>query len=208
MILISGALGLFERELALELAILQEKNRSIDLQNKQIESKETTERKKIELDNQIAQRNLDFQNKRFDAEQKQAKKDALIQAQKENAAKHKAETTALHKRINAFIEKFYEEIDEDGDIVIDEDDCKDLSKAAKKLYSEMEVLFSEVDINDTLHGKALALIAKDLSPRKLNGDLKLDYPDHEIKLFRDCLTKGVILGDSENNFDSEEDDEY
>jgi DNA phosphorothioation-dependent restriction protein DptG len=147
-----------------------------------------------------------MENKRFEAEQKQAKKDALIQAQKENAAKHKTETAALQKRINAFIENFYDEINEEGEIVIDEDDCKDLSKAAKKLYSEMEVLFSEIDVNDTLHGKALAILVKDLSPKKLNGDLDLEYPEDELKLFADCLTKGVMLGDSENSFESDDED--
>lgn len=190
-------------KLRLNLEILQEKNRNIDLQNKQVESKEITEREKMRLENSLEVRKLDLETKKFESEQKRQQVANLGQLKLESSAKEKKEIAALQKNINNFISQHFEELDDDLEVYIEKSACDKYLKVVKKLQSSYKKLFAGIDISETLHGIALDCLIEDLTCADDEDGNSLSYSDVEI--FEDCLADGVELGDTEVA-EQEEDD--
>jgi hypothetical protein len=184
--------------LRLELAILQEKNRAIELQNKQTESKEMTERERLKLQNSLEQRRLDIEQKKIDAEQKRHQWQVLTQVKAQTTAKEQKAITALQTKINSLLSEFIDNVDDDLCVWYDQDECAEWLKNVKSLEKSYQSLFTGIDTKQTLHGKALAILAIDFALGVKDSDGgSFEYDHEEFVHFENCLVSGVVLGDSE-----------
>jgi hypothetical protein len=182
-----------EKELALELEVLREKNRNkelekqiAELQYKQIEAKELTERERIRGENGLEEKRIATEKLKVEAELKKQRKQEL---ETELANKeHKKVVKDLENRINTFLQEFAEH-EPDEDYECDADKASEYEKNAKKLRKEITKLFRE-NSQDLLHYQALDCIVN-----TFDDNTKYYFTEVEIELINLCLATDTELGD-------------
>lgn len=198
-----------EKELALELEVLREKNRNkelekqiAELQYKQIEAKELTERERIKGMNGLEEKRIATEKMKVEAElKKQRKQELEIElANKE----HKKVVKDLESRINTFLQEFTEH-EPDENYECDADEASEYEKNAKKLRKEVAKLFRE-DSQELLHYQALTCVIdtfEDLDFGKWSDKANYHFTEEEIELFKLCLAADTDLGDIGEEIDED-----
>ncbi len=226
-----------EREIALQIQLLQEQNRAKELEvklaevkSKEVAEKEQTEREKNKNLSGVELKKLELQNKAIEQNEKNQKLQAAAlklerqkladqQAQRQAAARaaevaRQKAIDSLETEITEFLEDF-ENYEVGKDYPCSQEQADEYHEQAQELMAKIAALFEDEDYEEFVHYETLDYLANlfdaDFSE---GGFFKTNYANFEWEeegetLIQHCNENqlGEVVLDEDEDYDQEDEDE-